>query len=203
MNKKKKRKKVLKEVEKMEEIIGFLFENTTYYYLSTVPKNINNEASFYDGYQDWCDKSYLPDFAKGVTRIIFAMMEYNYAEVYLKPEWWPKKKSKYSKYLGKNIRDIGFSKLEEIIKHIILKWQGHLIIKLIDRKHREFFIEVADEWQTTFYNLKGQNLKLVEELARSEGLFIQEVKDRYWDWKKLPKSWQDKSYKEWKKFYHK
>ena len=44
-------------------------------------------------------------------------MEYNYAEVYLEPEFYPKK---YSKYVGKNIRNIGFDKLEEIIKHIVL-----------------------------------------------------------------------------------
>ena len=200
---KKKRKKVLKEVKAIEEIVGFLFENTTYYYLDTVPETINAESSYYDGYQIWRDKAYLPAFAEGATRVVFAMMEYNYAEVYLEPDCWPKKKSKYSKYLGKNIRNIGFDKLEKIIKHIILKWQGKLIIKLIDKKHREFFIEIADEWETSFYNLTGKNLKLVKKLVQSEGLFLQKVKNRRWDWDDLPKSWQDKSYKKWKKFYHK
>lgn len=198
MSKKKKRKKVLKEVEAIEEIVGFLFENTTYYYLDTVPENINTEASFYDGYQDWRDKSYLPAFAESVTRIAFAIMEYNYAEVYLEPEFYPKK---YSKYVGKNIRNIGLDKLEEIIKHIVLKWEGSLIIKLIDKKHREFFIQIKDEWETIFLNLRGKNLKLVKELAQGEGLFLQKIKDRHWDWEDLPKSWQDKSYKKWKKFY--
>ena len=108
---------------------------------------------------------------------------------------------KYSKYVGKNIRDIGFDKLEKIIKHIVLKWQGSLIIRLVDKKHREFFIQIKDEWETTFFNLKGKNLKLVKESARSEGLFLQKMKDRYWDWEDLPKYWQDKSYKKWKKFY--
>ena len=106
-------------------------------------------------------------------------------------------------YVGKNIRNISFDKLEEIIKHIVLKWQGSLIIKLVDKKHREFFIQIKDEWETIFLNLRGKNLKLVKELARSEGLFLQKIKDRHWDWEDLPKSWQDKSYKKWKKFYQK
>ena len=199
-SKKKKRKQVIKEIEKMNLIIEFLTDNTVYYYLDTVPKTIGREDSYYDGYQDWCDKSYLPAFAESVTRITFAMMEYNYAEVYLEPEFYPKK---YSKYVGKNIRNIGFDKLEEIIKHIVLKWQGSLIIKLVDKKHREFFIQIKDEWETIFLNLRGKNLKLVKELARSEGLFLQKIKDRHWDWEDLPKSWQDKSYKKWKKFYQK
>ena len=199
-SKKKKRKKVLKEIKEMEKIIEFLVENTPYYYLDTVPETIGREDSYYDGYQDWCDKSYLPAFAESVTRITFVMMEYNYAEVYLEPEFYPKK---YSKYVGKNIRNIGFDKLEKIIKHIILKWQGSLIIKLVDKKHREFFIQIKDEWETIFLNLRGKNLKLVKELARSEGLFLQKIKDRHWDWEDLPKSWQDKSYKKWKKFYQK
>lgn len=199
-SKKKKRKQVIKEIEEMNLIIEFLTDNTVYYYLDTVPKTIGREDSYYDGYQDWCDKSYLPAFAESVTRITFAMMEYNYAEVYLEPEFYPKK---YSKYVGKNIRNIGFDKLEEIIKHIVLKWQGSLIIKLVDKKHREFFIQIKDEWETIFLNLRGKNLKLVKELARSEGLFLQKIKDRHWDWKDLPKSWQDKSYKKWKKFYQK
>lgn len=199
-SKKKKRKQVIKEIEEMNCIIEFLTNNTVYYYLDTVPKTIGREDSYYDGYQDWCDKSYLPAFAESVTRITFAMMEYNYAEVYLEPEFYPKK---YSKYVGKNIRNIGFDKLEEIIKHIVLKWQGSLIIKLVDKKHREFFIQIKDEWETIFLNLRGKNLKLVKELARSEGLFLQKIKDRHWDWEDLPKSWQDKSYKKWKKFYQK
>lgn len=199
-SKKKKRKQVIKEIEEMNRIIEFLTDNTVYYYLDTVPKTIGREDSYYDGYQDWCDKSYLPAFAESVTRITFAMMEYNYAEVYLEPEFYPKK---YSKYVGKNIRNIGFDKLEEIIKHIVLKWQGSLIIKLVDKKHREFFIQIKDEWKTIFLNLRGKNLKLVKELARSEGLFLQKIKDRHWDWEDLPKSWQDKSYKKWKKFYQK
>lgn len=199
-SKKKKRKQVIKEIEEMNLIIEFLTDNTVYYYLDTVPKTIGREDSYYDGYQDWCDKSYLPAFAESVTRITFAMMEYNYAEVYLEPEFYPKK---YSKYVGKNIRNIGFDKLEEIIKHIVLKWQGSLIIKLVDKKHREFFIQIKDEWETIFLNLRGKNLKLVKELARSEGLFLQKIKDRHWDWEDLPKSWQDKSYKNWKKFYQK
>ena len=199
-SKKKKRKKVLKEIKEMEKIIEFLVENTPYYYLDTVPETIGREDSHYDGYQDWCDKSYLPAFAESVTRITFAMMEYNYAEVYLEPEFYTKK---YSKYVGKNIRNIGFDKLEEIIKYIVLKWQGSLSIKLVDKKHREFFIQIKDEWETIFLNLRGKNLKLVKELARSEGLFLQKIKDRHWDWKDLPKSWQDKSYKKWKKFYQK
>lgn len=199
-SKKKKRKQVIKEIEEMNLIIEFLTDNTVYYYLDTVPKTIGHEDSYYDGYQDWCDKSYLPAFAESVTRITFAMMEYNYAEVYLEPEFYPKK---YSKYVGKNIRNIGFDKLEEIIKHIVLKWQGSLIIKLVDKKHREFFIQIKDEWETIFLNLRGKNLKLVKELARSEGLFLQKIKDRHWDWEDLPKSWQDKSYKKWKKFYQK
>lgn len=199
-SKKKKRKQVIKEIEKMNLIIEFLTDNTVYYYLDTVPKTIGREDSYYDGYQDWCDKSYLPAFAESVTRITFAMMEYNHAEVYLEPEFYPKK---YSKYVGKNIRNIGFDKLEEIIKHIVLKWQGSLIIKLVDKKHREFFIQIKDEWETIFLNLRGKNLKLVKELARSEGLFLQKIKDRHWDWEDLPKSWQDKSYKKWKKFYQK
>ena len=116
-SKKKKRKQVIKEIEEMNLIIEFLTDNTVYYYLDTVPKTIGREDSYHDGYQDWCDKSYLPAFAESVTRIIFAMMEYNYAEVYLEPEFYPKK---YSKYVGKNIRNIGFDKLEEIIKHIVL-----------------------------------------------------------------------------------
>ena len=116
-SKKKKRKQVIKEIEEMNLIIEFLTDNTVYYYLDTVPKTIGPEDSYYDGYQDWCDKSYLPAFAESVTRITFAMMEYNYAEVYLEPEFYPKK---YSKYVGKNIRNIGFDKLEEIIKHIVL-----------------------------------------------------------------------------------
>ena len=182
----------------MEKIIEFLVENTPYYYLDTVPETIGREDSYYDGYQDRCDKSYLPAFAESITRIVFAMMEYNYAEVYLEPEFCPKK---YSKYVGKNIRDIGFDKLEKIIKHIVLKWQGSLIIRLVDKKHREFFIQIKDEWETTFFNLRGKNLKLVKELARSEGLFLQKMKDCYWDWEDLPKYWQDKSYKKWKKFY--
>ena len=198
-SKKKKRKQVIKEIEEMNRIIEFLTDNTVYY-LDTVPKTIGREDSYYDGYQDWCDKSYLPAFAESVTRITFAMMEYNYAEVYLEPEFYPKK---YSKYVGKNIRNIGFDKLEEIIKHIVLKWQGSLIIKLVDKKHREFFIQIKDEWETIFLNLRGKNLKLVKELARSEGLFLQKIKDRHWDWEDLPKSWQDKSYKKWKKFYQK
>ena len=197
-SKKKKRKQVIKEIEEMNLIIEFLTDNTVYYYLDTVPKTIGREDSYYDGYQDWCDKSYLPAFAESVTRITFAMMEYNYAEVYLEPEFYPKK---YSKYVGKNIRNIGFDKLEEIIKHIVLKWQGSLIIKLVDKKHREFFIQIKDEWETIFLNLRGKNLKLVKELARSEGLFLQKITDRHWDWEDLPKSWQDKSYKKWKKFY--
>lgn len=197
---KSKRKKVLKEIKEMEKIIEFLVENTPYYYLDTLPETIGREDSYYDGYQDWCDKSYLPAFAESVTRITFAMMEYNYAEVYLEPEFYPKK---YSKYVGKNIRNIGFDKLEEIIKHIVLKWQGSLIIKLVDKKHREFFIQIKDEWETIFLNLRGKNLKLVKELARSEGLFLQKIKDHHWDWEDLPKSWQDKSYKKWKKFYQK
>lgn len=199
-SKKKKRKQVIKEIEEMNLIIEFLTDNTVYYYLDTVPKTIGREDSYYDGYQDWCDKSYLPAFAESVTRITFAMMEYNYAEVYLEPEFYPKK---YSKYVGKNIRNIGFDKLEEIIKHIVLKWQGSLIIKLVDKKHREFFIQIKDEWETIFLNLRGKNLKLVKELARSEGLFLQKIKDGHWDWEDLPKSWQDKSYKKWKKFYQK
>lgn len=199
-SKKKKRKQVIKEIEEMNLIIEFLTDNTVYYYLDTVPKTIGREDSYYDGYQDWCDKSYLPAFAESVTRITFAMMEYNYAEVYLEPEFYPKK---YSKYVGKNIRNIGFDKLEEIIKHIVLKWQGSLIIKLVDKKHREFFIQIKDEWENIFLNLRGKNLKLVKELARSEGLFLQKIKDRHWDWEDLPKSWQDKSYKKWKKFYQK
>lgn len=199
-SKKKKRKQVIKEIEEMNLIIEFLTDNTVYYYLDTVTKTIGREDSYYDGYQDWCDKSYLPAFAESVTRITFAMMEYNYAEVYLEPEFYPKK---YSKYVGKNIRNIGFDKLEEIIKHIVLKWQGSLIIKLVDKKHREFFIQIKDEWETIFLNLRGKNLKLVKELARSEGLFLQKIKDRHWDWEDLPKSWQDKSYKKWKKFYQK
>lgn len=199
-SKKKKHKQVIKEIEEMNRIIEFLTDNTVYYYLDTVPRTIGREDSYYDGYQDWCDKSYLPAFAESVTRITFAMMEYNYAEVYLEPEFYPKK---YSKYLGKNIRNIGFDKLEEIIKHIVLKWQGSLIIKLVDKKHREFFIQIKDEWETIFLNLRGKNLKLVKELARSEGLFLQKIKDRHWDWEDLPKSWQDKSYKKWKKFYQK
>ena len=199
-SKKKKRKQVIKEIEEMNLIIEFLTDNTVYYYLDTVPKTIGREDSYYDGYQDWCDKSYLPAFAESVTRITFAMMEYNYAEVYLEPEFYPKK---YSKYVGKNIRNIGFDKLEEIIKHIVLKWQGSLIIKLVDKKHREFFIQIKDEWETILLNLRGKNLKLVKELARSEGLFLQKIKDRHWDWEDLPKSWQDKSYKKWKKFYQK
>lgn len=199
-SKKKKRKQVIKEIEEMNLIIEFLTDNTVYYYLDTVPKTIGREDSYYDGYQDWCDKSYLPAFAESVTRITFAMMEYNYTEVYLEPEFYPKK---YSKYVGKNIRNIGFDKLEEIIKHIVLKWQGSLIIKLVDKKHREFFIQIKDEWETIFLNLRGKNLKLVKELARSEGLFLQKIKDRHWDWEDLPKSWQDKSYKKWKKFYQK
>lgn len=199
-SKKKKRKQVIKEIEEMNLIIEFLTDNTVYYYLDTVPKPIGREDSYYNGYQDWCDKSYLPAFAESVTRITFAMMEYNYAEVYLEPEFYPKK---YSKYVGKNIRNIGFDKLEEIIKHIVLKWQGSLIIKLVDKKHREFFIQIKDEWETIFLNLGGKNLKLVKELARSEGLFLQKIKDRHWDWEDLPKSWQDKSYKKWKKFYQK
>lgn len=199
-SKKKKRKQVIKEIEEMNLIIEFLTDNTVYYYLDTVPKTIGREDSYYDGYQDWCDKSYLPAFAESVTRITFAMMEYNYAEVYLEPEFYPKK---YSKYVGKNIRNIGFDKLEEIIKHIVLKWQVSLIIKLVDKKHREFFIQIKDEWETIFLNLRGKNLKLVKELARSEGLFLQKIKDRHWDWEDLPKSWQDKSYKKWKKFYQK
>lgn len=199
-SKKKKRKQVIKEIEEMNRIIEFLTDNTVYYYLDTVPKTIGREDSYYDGYQDWCDKSYLPAFAESVTRITFAMMEYNYAEVYLEPEFYPKK---YSKYVGKNIRNIGFDKLEEIIKHIVLKGQGSLIIKLVDKKHREFFIQIKDEWETIFLNLRGKNLKLVKELARSEGLFLQKIKDRHWDWEDLPKSWQDKSYKKWKKFYQK
>lgn len=199
-SKKKKRKQVIKEIEEMNLIIEFLTDNTVYYYLDTVPKTIGREDSYYDGYQDWCDKSYLPAFAESVTRITFAMMEYNYAEVYLEPEFYPKK---YSKYVGKNIRNIGFDKLEEIIKHIVLKGQGSLIIKLVDKKHREFFIQIKDEWETIFLNLRGKNLKLVKELARSEGLFLQKIKDRHWDWEDLPKSWQDKSYKKWKKFYQK
>jgi hypothetical protein len=199
-SKKKKHKQVIKEIEEMNRIIEFLTDNTVYYYLDTVPKTIGREDSYYDGYQDWCDKSYLPAFAESVTRITFAMMEYNYAEVYLEPEFYPKK---YSKYVGKNIRNIGFDKLEEIIKHIVLKWQGSLIIKLVDKKHREFFIQIKDEWETIFLNLRGKNLKLVKELARSEGLFLQKIKDRHWDWEDLPKSWQDKSYKKWKKFYQK
>lgn len=199
-SKKKKRKQVIKEIEEMNLIIEFLTDNTVYYYLDTVPKTIGREDSYYDGYQDWCDKSYLPAFAESVTRITFAMMEYNYAEVYLEPEFYPKK---YSKYVGKNIRNIGFDKLEEIIKHIVLKCQGSLIIKLVDKKHREFFIQIKDEWETIFLNLRGKNLKLVKELARSEGLFLQKIKDRHWDWEDLPKSWQDKSYKKWKKFYQK
>lgn len=197
---KKESKQVLKEIEEMENIIEFLVNNTTYYYLDTVPETIGSEESYYDGYQSWRDKSYLPAFAKSVTRIAFAMMEYNYAEVYLDPIF---KGSKYDKYVGKNIRNIGFDKLEKIIEHIVLKWQGSLIIKLIDKKHREFFIQIKDEWETTFLNLKGRNLKLVKELARSEGLFLQKVKDRHWDWEDLPESWQDESYKKWKKFYHK
>ena len=199
-SKKKKRKQVIKEIEEMNLIIEFLTDNTVYYYLDTVPKTIGREDSYYDGYQDWCDKSYLPAFVESVTRITFAMMEYNYAEVYLEPEFYPKK---YSKYVGKNIRNIGFDKLEEIIKHIVLKWQGSLIIKLVDKKHREFFIQIKDEWETIFLNLRGKNLKLVKELARSEGLFLQKIKDRHWDWEDLPKSWQDKTYKKWKKFYKK
>lgn len=161
-SKKKKRKQVIKEIEEMNLIIEFLTDNTVYYYLDTVPKTIGREDSYYNGYQDWCDKSYLPAFAESVTRITFAMMEYNYAEVYLEPEFYPKK---YSKYVGKNIRNIGFDKLEEIIKHIVLKWQGSLIIKLVDKKHREFFIQIKDEWETIFLNLGGKNLKLVKELA--------------------------------------
>lgn len=113
-SKKKKRKQVIKEIEEMNLIIEFLTDNTVYYYLDTVPKTIGREDSYHDGYQDWCDKSYLPAFAESVTRITFAMMEYNYAEVYLEPEFYPKK---YSKYVGKNIRNIGFDKLEEIIKN--------------------------------------------------------------------------------------
>ena len=116
-SKKKKRKQVIKEIEEMNLIIEFLTDNTVYYYLDTVPKTIGREDSYYDGYQDWCDKSYLPAFAESVTRITFAMMEYNYAEEYLEPEFYLKK---YSKYVGKNIRNIGFDKLEEIIKHIVL-----------------------------------------------------------------------------------
>ena len=116
-SKKKKRKQVIKEIEEMNLIIEFLTDNTVYYYLDTVPKTIGREDSYHDGYQDWCDKSYLPAFAESVTRITFAMMEYNYAEVYLEPEFYPKK---YSKYVGKNICHIGFDKLEEIIKHIVL-----------------------------------------------------------------------------------
>ena len=199
-SKKKKRKQVIKEIEEMNLIIEFLTDNTVYYYLDTVPKTIGREDSYYDGYQDWCDKSYLPAFAESVTRITFAMMEYNYAEVYLEPEFYPKKSSKY---VGKNIRKIGFDKLEDSINHIVLKWQGSLIIKLVDKKHREFFIHIKDEWETIFLNLRGKNLKLVKELARSEGLFLQKIKDRHWDWEDLPKSWQDKSYKKWKKFYQK
>lgn len=171
-SKKKRRKQVIKEIEEMNRIIEFLTDNTVYYYLDTVPKTIGREDSYYDGYQDWCDKSYLPAFAESVTRITFAMMEYNYAEFYPK---------KYSKYVGKNIRNIGFDKLEEIIKHIVLKWQGSLIIKLVDKKHREFFIQIKDEWETIFLNLRGKNLKLVKELARSEGLFLQKIKDHHWD----------------------
>lgn len=193
-SKRKKRKQVIKEIEEMNRIIEFLTDNTVYYYLDTVLKTIGREDSYYDGYQAWCDKSYLPAFAESVTRITFAMMEYNYAEFYPK---------KYSKYVGKNIRNIGFDKLEEIIKHIVLKWQGSLIIKLVDKKHREFFIQIKDEWETIFLNLRGKNLKLVKELARSEGLFLQKIKDHHWYWEDLPKSWQDKSYKKWKKFYQK
>lgn len=89
-SKKKKRKKVLKEIKEMEKIIEFLVENTPYYYLDTVPETIGREDSYYDGYQDWCDKSYLPAFAESITRIVFAMMEYNYAEVYLEPKFCPK-----------------------------------------------------------------------------------------------------------------
>ena len=113
-SKKKKRKQVIKEIEEMNLIIEFLTDNTVYYYLDTVPKTIGREDSYYDGYQDWCDKSYLPAFAESVTRITFAMMEYNYAEVYLEPEFYPKK---YSKYVGKNIRHIGFDKFIKALEH--------------------------------------------------------------------------------------
>lgn len=58
-SKKKKRKQVIKEIEEMNLIIEFLTDNTVYYYLDTVPKTIGREDSYYDGYQDWCDKSYL------------------------------------------------------------------------------------------------------------------------------------------------
>lgn len=202
---KKKRKKAKQTIEEILTIQDFLYENTTYYILDYQPDisiyTKGMQKFYYEdgGYEDWLDEKYLPIFADAVTKIAFELMQYNYSEVYLDPVG--DFDTKYKKYVGYNIRKIGLAKLDEIIHHIILDWQDNMTIKFIDRHHNIFFMEIKDEWETTFTNLRGDNLKLIKKISKAEGLFLTKCQYDEMEYIDAPKSWLDKTDKKWKKFY--
>lgn len=198
-----KRKRDKHRIKEIERNIDFLYENTPYYCVDSVPKTFSSERIFKDGYFDWDDEKNLPDFADKIVEITFALINYDYAEIYLPVSRWPKNKGKFHKYVGWNIRKLDYPTLEEIIKHIILKWQGKMIIVFTDQNHQEFYMDIRDEWETTFLNLRGHNLELVRQLVKSKGLFLPKIENDLDYWKDLEKSWQDKNYKRWKKLYKK
>lgn len=206
---KKKRKKAKDTIDEIITIQDFLYENTPYYVLDYEP-DIATSASgarqFYlqDGYEDWLDNNLLPKYADSVVRIAFSLMQFNYVEVYLNPEdsyWKNKPKGKYKKYVGYDIHDIGLKKLDKIIHHIILDWQDGMTLKFIDKHHNTFFMEIKDEWGTTFTNLYGENLKLVKELAKAEGFFLSLRQYDETEYEDTLSESLEKSDRKWKEFF--
>lgn len=129
---KKKRKKAKDTIDEILTIQEFLYNNTPYHVLDYEPDIVTSASGarqFYlqDGYENWLDKNLLLKYADSVVRIAFSLMQFNYVEVYLNPEdsrWKNKPKGKYKNYVGYDIHNIGLEKLDKIIHHIILNWQG-------------------------------------------------------------------------------
>lgn len=135
------------------------------YYLDFVPFTFPNED--YSELADYLDKTYKPDFAKKITFIAFAII-YNYdSHIFLDPEL----ASSYPDLASRDLRHEDLGTLASLIEKMII--DNYSAINIMFKHHGEYsLMRVADEYDTSFFNLTGQKFKMIKSLVDRQGLYL-------------------------------
>lgn len=150
------------------EIIDNLHEKQAYC-IDIFPCTIKSEKFF--EVEEVFLKRNLKQYVKKICNIILILWGIYDMEIYLTEFPSNSQYKKYASLAYQNIVDIGLDRLCKIIEYIIKHDVSS--VEILVPSH-EFEISICGEFNTTIYNISGEDLELIQSLVEQQQLYIRQ-----------------------------
>lgn len=152
----------------MYEIIDSMQESDNYYYIDYIPYNID-DPQFLE-LEEFFEETYLPEYAKKISRIALKMVYFYSCEIFLTKD--TKNVSlKYDIPFDINIRISSPEKLTYIIEQVILEDFSSVQILFSTPL---FLISISGGFSVIIYQPSDEAIQILQQLAIQEGLFLKQ-----------------------------